>query len=224
MDILAGFIKQFGKTSILGVLADREFVGEKWFNHLKDNGINFVIRIKKDAKTTNSQGQEVQVKNLFLHLKPAESFTIEEPRLITKVAVYLTALRLSDGELLIVASSKNDGQHALEYYKERWQIETLFSGLKNRGFNLEETRVTDLERIKKRLIVPVIAFCWSYRTSEWQHDLVKPITVKKHLRLSKSIFRVGLDFIRNALFNATSSCHLATLFQFLDFNHSYPSS
>ncbi|MBK8754117.1 MAG: hypothetical protein IPL99_29690 [Candidatus Competibacteraceae bacterium] len=72
----------------------------------------------------------MQVKNLFLHLKPAESFTIEDPRLITGVPVYLTALRLSDGEFLIVASSKNDGQNALEYYKERWQIETLFSCLK----------------------------------------------------------------------------------------------
>ncbi|MBK8753076.1 MAG: transposase [Candidatus Competibacteraceae bacterium] len=137
-----------------------------------------IFVLKKYAKTTNSQGQEVQVKNLFLHLKPAESFTIEDPRLITGVPVYLTALRLSDGEFLIVASSKNDGQNALEYYKERWQIETLFSCLKSRGFNLEETRVTDLERIKKLLIVPVIAFCWSYRTGEWQHDLVKPITVK----------------------------------------------
>ncbi|MBK8537096.1 MAG: transposase [Candidatus Competibacteraceae bacterium] len=38
-------------------------------------------------------------------------------------------------------------------YKERWQIETLFSGLKSRGFNLEETHVTDPERIKRLLII-----------------------------------------------------------------------
>lgn len=218
IDILAGFIKQFGKASIRGILADRELIGEKWFK-LKNNGINFIIRIKKDAKITNGQGQEVQVKNLFLHLKPAESLTIEDPRLITGVPVYLTALRLSDGEFLIVASNKNDEQHALEYYKERWQIETLFSGLKSWGFNLEETRVTGLERIKKLLIVPVIALCWSYRTGEWQHDLVKPIIVKKHLRFSKSIFKTGLDFIRNAIFNATPLSNPATLFQFLDFNN-----
>lgn len=224
IDILAGFIKQFGKASILGVLADREFVGENWFKYLKNQGINFIIRIKKDAKTTNSQGQEVQVQNLFLHLKVAEQLTIEDPRLITDVFVYLTALRLSDGELIIIASSKNDRQKALEYYKERWQIETLFSCLKSRGFNLEDTHVTDPERIKRLLIVPVIAFCWAHRTGEWQHDSVKPIKVKKHLRLSKSIFRVGLDFIRNALFNATSSFNLTTLFKFLDFNHFYASS
>jgi transposase len=224
IDILAGFIKQFGKASIRGVLADREFIGEKWFKYLKKQEINFIIRIKKDAKTTSGQGREVQVKSLFRHLKAAEHCTIEEPRLITGVWVYLTALRLSDGELLIIASSKNDGRQALEYYKERWQIETLFGCLKSRGFNLEETRVTDLERIKKLLIVPAIAFCWAHRTGEWQHDSVKPIKVKKHLRLSKSIFRVGLDFIRNALFNATPSCNLATLFQFIDFNNFYSSS
>ena len=85
IDLLAGFIKQFGKISILGLLADREFVGEKWFNYLKNEGIDFIIRIKKNAKTTNSQGQEVPVQNLFLHLKLAEQLTLEDSRLITGV-------------------------------------------------------------------------------------------------------------------------------------------
>ncbi|MBK8753764.1 MAG: transposase [Candidatus Competibacteraceae bacterium] len=114
IDLLAGFIKQFGKISILGLLADREFVGEKWFNYLKNEGIDFIIRIKKNAKTTNSQGQEVPVQNLFLHLKLAEQLTLEDSRLITGVKVYLTALRLKDGELLILASSKK-GQQSVEY-------------------------------------------------------------------------------------------------------------
>ena len=224
IDIRAGFIKQFGKTSIRGVLADREFMGERWFKYLKNEGIDFIIRIKKDAKTTNSQGQEVPVQNLFRYLKAAEQLTLEDSRLITGVLVYLTALRLSDGELLIIASSKKDGQQAVEYYKERWQIETLFSCLKSRGFNLEDTHVTDPERIKRLLIIPVIAFCWAHRTGEWQHDSVKPIKVKKHLRLSKSIFKTGLDFIRNAIFNSTSFFNLTALSQFLDFNHFNSSS
>ncbi|MBK8534608.1 MAG: transposase [Candidatus Competibacteraceae bacterium] len=154
IDLLAGFIKQFGKISILGLLADREFVGEKWFNYLKNEGIDFIIRIKKNAKTTNSQGQEVPVQNLFL----------------------------------------------------------------------QETHVTDPERIKRLLIIPVITFCWAHRIGEWQHDSVKPIKVKKHLRFSKSIFKTGLDFIRNAIFNPTSLFNLAALFHFLDFNHFNSSS
>jgi hypothetical protein len=216
------FIKQFGKKHILGLLADREFIGKKWFEWLKVQEIDFVIRIKKDAKTTNSQGQKLQVQHLFRFLKVGEKQSIQDLRTITDVGVYLTALRLDNGELLIVASSKKTEQ-AIESYKERWQIETLFSCLKGRGFNLEDTHVTQRLRIKRLLIVPVIAFCWAHRTGEWQHEKVKKIKVKKHERLAKSIFRVGLDLIRDSLFKAIHSldCDLKPLFQFLDFNKLY---
>ncbi|MBK8536357.1 MAG: transposase [Candidatus Competibacteraceae bacterium] len=136
IDLLAGFIKQFGKISILGLLADREFVGEKWFNYLKNEGIDFIIRIKKNAKTTNSQGQEVPVQNLFLHLKLAEQLTLEDSRLITGVKVYLTALRLKDGELLILASSKK-GQQSVEYYSSHAVVDFRYLFLKFRSFKKE---------------------------------------------------------------------------------------
>jgi hypothetical protein len=35
---------------------------------------------------------------------------------------------------------------------------------------------------------------------EWQHELVKAINIKKHQRLAKSIFRLGLDTITDSLF------------------------
>jgi hypothetical protein len=43
--------------------------------------------------------------------------------------------------------------------------------------------------------------------------------VKKHQRLAKSIFRVGLDLINEALFELTYAFKntVRTLFQFLDF-------
>jgi hypothetical protein len=72
--------------------------------------------------------------------------------------VYLSCLRLVDGELLIIASSDNTRQ-AIEDYAKRGEIETLFSCLKGRGFNLEDTRVTKLIRIKRLLVLPTIAFC-----------------------------------------------------------------
>ncbi|MBK9040676.1 MAG: transposase [Bdellovibrionales bacterium] len=50
---------------------------------------------------------------------------------------------------LLWPPAKMTGKTLLNTSKERWQIETLFSCLKSRGFNLEETHVTDLERIKK---------------------------------------------------------------------------
>jgi hypothetical protein len=52
--------------------------------------------------------------------------------------VYLSWLRLSDGELLIVASHHLTPD-AVKIYGFRWEIETLFGCLKGRGFKIEET-------------------------------------------------------------------------------------
>ncbi len=53
--IIDRFIKQFGKTMIAGLLADREFVGDDWFNWLLTEGIPFCIRIKGNVITTNAR-------------------------------------------------------------------------------------------------------------------------------------------------------------------------
>lgn len=215
--LMKRFIRQFGKQSILGLLADREFIGEDWLKWLKSEGIDFVIRIKKDALIPNSRGEKMQVHKLFRFLKPGEQAVIQGPRLMTGVDVYLSGLRLADGELLIVASG-SPGDNAIETYAERWQIETLFACLKGRGFNLEDTHVTNRLRIKRLLVLAVVAFCWAHRSGEWQHEHVKPIKVKTHQRLARSIFRVGLDVIRDVLLNVTYSleCALQRIMHFID--------
>jgi hypothetical protein len=123
------FIHQFGKERIGGILADREFVGVEWFGWLKKEQIGFCIRIKKNTLTTNSRGVEVDVGTLFRDLKVGEQRILQEVRIMWKQPIYLSALRLEDGELLMVA---NDSLLAdpIEHYGKRWQIETLFGCLK----------------------------------------------------------------------------------------------
>ncbi len=70
--------------------------------------------------------------------------------------------------LLVVSPQFN--ANAIQDYALRWEIETLFSCLKGRGFNLENTRLTDPRRVKKLIAVLAISFCWCYLTGEWQHD------------------------------------------------------
>lgn len=185
--LIKRFIKQFGKDNIEAILADREFIGSEWLKFLNKEEIIFYIRIKKDAKVPSSKGKETQVHRLFRYLKVGESTYLKESRMMTGLLVYLSVKRLQDGELLIVASNKFS-ENAIDIYGKRWEIETLFSCLKGRGFNLEDTRVTDQKRIKRLLIVPVIAFCWAHKTGEWQHSNVKAIKTKKHKRLAKSFF------------------------------------
>jgi hypothetical protein len=140
------FTRQFGKGRLEGLLADREFIGETWPAWLKSGQIDFHIRIKKDAKVPNSRGGLVQAKRLFQGLKAGEALVLLAAKTMTGAEVCLSGLRLADGELLIVASSRACPD-AVETYGKRWQIETLFSCLKGRGSDLEETRATGRARI-----------------------------------------------------------------------------
>ena len=70
-----------------------------------------------------------------------------KPRRVYEQPVYLSAIRLKDGFLIIASNAQ--GQAALDAYKKRWGIEVLFANLKSRGFDLEETHLVHEERIEK---------------------------------------------------------------------------
>jgi Transposase DDE domain len=201
IELMKRFIAQFGKERIDCILADREFVGDEWFSWLLKEQISFCIRIKNNHVTTNSRGLEVNIDALFYDLRPGERRVIAQPRKLWKQTVYLSALRLSDGELLIVATDKLLAK-SIELYARRWEIETLFSCLKGRGFNFEDTHMTQINRIEKLLVLLTVAFSWAHKTGEWRHEQ-KPIKIKKHGRLAMSYFRYGLDLLRDIALNGT---------------------
>ncbi len=95
------------------------------------------------------------------------------------------------------------GKHALELYAKRWAIETLFAGLKSRGFNLEETHMTNSERLSTLLNLLALAYLWAHLVGEWLAEQ-QAIALKTHGRKAKSTFRYGLDFIRKAALNLHS--------------------
>ncbi|RDH43046.1 IS4 family transposase [Zooshikella ganghwensis] len=187
----------FSGYPIAGLLGDREFIGQTWFRHLQKNRIAFYIRIKKNATIVTRKGNTSRVDSLFIRLKPNEAYYIDEAVQLTGVSVFLSALRLLDGELLIVASSKPE-KKSIEIYARRWEIETLFQCLKGRGFNLEDTHITDPNKIRKMVGVLAIAFCWAIKTGEWRCQQGEEIRIKKHGRPQKSLFRHhGVFMINN---------------------------
>ena len=101
------------------------------------------------------------------------------------VNLYISALQLENGELLLVVSPQFNA-NAIQDYELRWEIETLFNCLKGRGFNLENTRLTDPRGVKNLIALLVISFCGCYLTGQLQHEQKKAIKIKKHGRLSMS--------------------------------------
>ncbi|MST83081.1 IS4-like element ISAba1 family transposase [Bilifractor porci] len=196
--LIQRFIAIFGKDRIVNVFADREFIGEQWFTWLIEQDINFCIRVKKNFIVTNHLGKNHKISDLFRHLKVGQIECRKRRILVGRVKLYISALQLENGELLLVVSPQFNA-NAIQDYALRWEIETLFSCLKGRGFNLENTRLTDPRRVKKLIAVFAISFCWCYLTGEWQHDQKKAIKIKKHGRLSMSLFRYGLDYVQMAI-------------------------
>ena len=75
----------------------------------------------------------------------------------------------------------------------------MFKAMKSAGFNMEDTHLTDLERVSKLLLMVMIAFVWCYNIGELVHRKIKPIRILKHGRKEKSIIRYGLDIVADYL-------------------------
>jgi len=196
--LIKRFVSRFGSGNILGLLADREFVGQDWFKWLEREKIPFFIRVKQDAISTNARGLEVDIDGLFHGVKKGEKRILEGKRLIYKNQLYLSGTLGEKGELVIIVSNKNTGE-SIENYYHRWEIENLFQCLKNRGFRFEDTHMTSRIKIKKLIVLLAIAFCWAHKTGEWRCNNEKQIKLKKHGRKEKSIFRYGLDLLQDTV-------------------------
>lgn len=198
INLLEKAISMMGKSKIQGLLADREFIGSAWFNYLIQNKIPFYIRIKEDTLAKGARnGYAVPLKDIFRHVKEGKTKVLVQHLELLGNFFYVAASRLKD-ELLIIVTNKNP-KKALQIYKIRWEIETLFACLKTRGFCFEDTHIVHPERIERLIFVLCIAFCWSYRVGDLA-EAVKPIKIKKHGRKAKSLFRYGMDKIRKILF------------------------
>ena len=165
--------------------------------HRRQQKIPFRIRIKQNFQVSGKKGQ-IPVMAIFQHLTIGETLILPRKRFILGQALYLIGLRLEDEYLLLVTDQKP--QTALEDYAKRWNIETLFGILKSRGFRFEETHLTDGERINKLLALLTLATIWAFKVGQWLHQQ-EPLKLKIHGRLTKSIFRYGLDFLRATVFH-----------------------
>jgi hypothetical protein len=94
----------------------------------------------------------------------------------------------------------SDREESNSLYKERWQEETSFKALKSSGFNIEDTHLTDLDRIRKLFALVLVAFAWVYKAGIYLDSII-PIKIKRHGRRAKSLFKYGLNYIANMLFS-----------------------
>lgn len=203
IEIIQRFVKMLGARCIEGVLADREFGSHELFDWCNKNKIPFYIRIKDNAlvRIPKCKGKGRHVKKIFGTLDPNQQYAYPYPVELYGVTIYVAGSRSETGEWMIVATNQAP-KNAISIYLRRWEIETLFSCLKERGFHFEDTRITQLDRIEKLMGVLAMATAWVHKIGEWRAQM-KPIKFKcfknGQMRPQYSYFRYGLDFIRESV-------------------------
>lgn len=190
-NVVNSFINAFGADKINYILADREFIGNEWFDYLSQKQIKFVIRIKANM-LVEYNGIVTHSAQLCKDANHANILTFDGK--IDRVNLRIQATRSTANELVIVVSNNLSCLALLELYLKRWAIECLFGNLKTKGFNFEDTHFIDKTRISNLTKLIVLAFAIALLLGVIR-SINKPIIIKKHGYKQNSYFRYGFDFL-----------------------------
>ena len=208
IELMNRLLKVVPTSKIKAVVADREFIGNAWFSYLLQAQLRFVIRIKGNAQV-GAKTWSPAARQCFESLKVGQERLLRKRRLVYGHRLYVIGKRLAkpgskEDEFAIVVTGERPAQ-AFSSYRQRWQIETLFGALKSRGFDFEATHLRDRDRLARLVALLSLAFVWAYLTGLWLHEHVAAIKVKRHGRRARSLFRYGLDYLREVLLNPGSA-------------------
>lgn len=199
IELMRRYLDMYGAESIRMLLADREFVGREWMDFLCKNNVPFAIRLRGDMRVTTEEGHELTL-DAHLHSRGrGRTLTgwLGAGRDRGRHRLSFAAKPLKGGEWLVVATNVKH-RAALDACRKRWAIETMFGDTKTRGFNIEDTRLTDPQKLDLLMGLVALAIAWAARIAKDKLGTLWPKR-KVHGYLEKSWFRTGFDLIRTLL-------------------------
>lgn len=85
------------------------------------------------------------------------------------------------------------------HYQRRYRIETFFSDQKSRGFHIHKSHLSDPARVSRLLVAACLAYIWMILQGLQVIAENKAGYIDRTERNDKSLFRLGLDWIRHCL-------------------------
>jgi hypothetical protein len=151
------------KEKIAGLLADREFIGEKWLGWLAAQDIPFVTRVKENMIATLPSGRKAPLKRLCKQVGVGCPGALRMVTLGKALNVTVQAKRTSKGLVIVACHGLEQAlAEPVNLYRKRWRIECAFACLKRKGFELEDTHITDARRLETLMAVVAIAYAWAF--------------------------------------------------------------
>ena len=140
------------------VTADRFYGTQNLIKLLQKFGWNFILRVRKNL-WVNYRAETFKSGDILEKYPDG----IENARLgSTSIEVSMITIYDSraDEPWILATSGKPSKAKAL-LYANRWAIEAMFSDLKTRGFNIEDTKLEDPDRVERMMMCVALAldFC-----------------------------------------------------------------
>ncbi len=182
-------------------LGDGEFDGSEVVDWLeRQEHWQYVCRTAKDTKVYY-QEQWIALSNL--PLKPYQDAFFTQVLFTEKNQVgpvnIMAGWNAKEKEHWFFVTDFETLKEAKRWYKKRFTIETLFSDVKSRGFNLEKSHLKKPERADRLLLAVSIAYIF---TVFWGVESILTGDFKKMVRTDRfehSLFRLGLKYITHLL-------------------------
>jgi hypothetical protein len=190
------------------LLADREYVGKRWFKFLKDNKIHFVIRMRhgdyvEDVNAAAGKSWSRMFAKCVSTQKLVRKQIWLNKQAFTMVMMPNPKVGATEG-VLIFLTTLADARTAAQLYARRWKIECLFRHLKTNGYNLEDLNLRDAGKNKLMLAIVTTAYILAIRAG-WEQR--KRIVKNKYKDGSQwpevSIFREGLAVLTKICYRFT---------------------
>jgi len=102
-------------------------------------------------------------------------------------------------EPIYLVTNLNNAYQTCRYYRRRFQIETFFSDQKSRGFHIHKSHLSDPVRLSRMMIAACLAYVWMICQGLWVIASNNTGLIDRTDRIDKSLFRLGLDWIKFAL-------------------------
>ena len=191
---------QLFDLSGMTLLADREYVGKKWFKYLTDNKIDFVIRLRfGDYYEAVDAEKGKTYQRMYDECRGAGKFC--RKRIELNGCYYYLSMRPNpkatpDEEVIIFLTRIRATKKTVDQYVKRWRIECLFRHLKSNGFGLEDLNLKPPAKSNLLMALVGLAYSLTVRTG---YEAVKKIRLINYQDGStfpaESIFRKGLSLI-----------------------------
>ena len=181
------------------ILGDGEFDSCELQEFIESKEWNYVLRTAKNTYIEDKKGDSYKLGELtpfenmeYLWLENC-AFTKKKYGLVSCLVWHSPKHK----DPIYLVSNLEWAYDMMQYYKQRWAIETLFADIKSRGFNIHKTRIKKPEMLHNLLIMVAIAFYLCIIIGVAKKEIAKrlPKIFRKDRMHELSTFQIGRGII-----------------------------